>query len=289
MTPEFEEKQFEFPLAVQLLSGGLPLYAPGQVLEAQLGHDFAVQTINAAFWALWGMLPPAGAVPTAAWWPTAQNPPPVPLPQLPPFSLNLFVQAKRAERMVGSKAKQWGHWHQPYYRFAIDTDQQDALVACANGIGQAGKVVYAAPAFWQLNDLFGHVTGRSLVTATNFVEAVALGNHTVYTFVGPGVAGAAFSRPERIPPFRIPADLSAGTRDATRGLDLFRRAHDAVQSASKMHPWFRELRPRWLALTEEAVARVAESRADSEGIALSFTRVWTYAQLVGLGWLIAGA
>lgn len=283
MKAQFEEKQFEFPLALQLLSGGLPLYAPGQVLEAQLGHDFAVQTMSAAFWALWGIAPPPGAVPAPAWWPTANN-----LPALPTVNLNLFVQAKRAEHMIGHNAKQWGHWNQEYFRYEIESDQQTALVTCANALGQNGKVVYAAPAFYQLHDLFAHVSGGSLVGATNFVEASAMGNHTVYTFVNPGTAGAGFSDPEKIPPFDVTKDLRRAVAEAPRDTDVFRRAHHAVLMTVRRHPWFRKkLGSRWLKRTRRAAEGVGEGR--SHRVALDFIRVWTYAQLVGKTWFVGGA
>lgn len=85
---EFEEKSFEGPLNAQLLAGSPYLYTPGQVLESALGFDAAMFCHRIEFWSLWGRPAPPGLVPLPGWW----HPSPVPLPTLPQFTLNLFLQ-----------------------------------------------------------------------------------------------------------------------------------------------------------------------------------------------------
>lgn len=92
---EFEEKSYEGPLYNQLERGQRNIFTPGQVLESVLGFDRALFLANAAIWQTLGYdTPPAGAALAYFNWPSRWGPH-NPRRELPPFRLNLFLQAKR--------------------------------------------------------------------------------------------------------------------------------------------------------------------------------------------------
>jgi hypothetical protein len=199
---EFEEKSFEGPLNSQLLDGSPYLYAPGQVLESVIGFDAAMMTQNLFFWQLWGRPSPSGIAPSAQWWPKA-----VPQKSLPTFHLNLFLQYKRPERLSRSYSSEWSSWNHAYFRYWVTPHQQQALESCAASLGSNGLVVYASPAFSTFSELPTHTANRTLVKATNFVEAARLKSHSRYTYIDAGKDGLAFSEPTRIPPVSMFDDL----------------------------------------------------------------------------------
>src|SRR3569833_3433383 len=99
---EFEEREYEAPLYVQLQYASTDVWSPGQVLEAHVGFDYALFTSHPYFWTLQGFAaPPAGVVlgayASSYWWPGRSF-----HQQLTKFALNLFIQAKRP--FVGSNA-----------------------------------------------------------------------------------------------------------------------------------------------------------------------------------------
>ena len=281
---EFEEKSFGEALSTQLLAGSSSIFAPGQVLEAAVGFDTAMETYNAQFWALWGG-PPAGACPAPAWWPAK-----IPRPALPSFRLNLFLQYKRPYFLTMSNAGEWSHWCHPYFRFRIRRKQQRALVACAKGLGRQGLVVYACPAFSKSLELFEHIHKGALVENTNFTEVVGLRRHKKYTFAAPGKRGIALSEPTEIESLniidRVDSLVMEAQADAT---DVLEAADRAINSALASNSWIAGP-PAELAM---AVGRAAELAAEAGGNAdaapsvARFMRVSLFCMLLGLGWLVA--
>ena len=214
----FEEKQYEGPMNMQLLAGSYRFFAPGQVLEATVGLDAAMWTDNKVFWAVWsgaaGGPPLAGAVPRPAWWSGAT----LSAAQLPPFALNLLVQYKRADRMLRPNAREWPVWKQKYYRYQVDDPpgQLPALSVCATALGAQGLVLYAAPAFHTLPDLWKHVQAGELVQHSNFVEATKLVGHRRWTFPQAGKFGIAHREPVEVASFQFTDEIGL-RRERARG------------------------------------------------------------------------
>ena len=289
--PEFEEKSFEAPLSAQLLGGSPYLYAPGQVLESALGFDAAMLCHHAGFWSLWGRPTPLGIIAAPGWWP----PSPTALPSLPRFNLNLFLQYKRSQRLDRSNAKEWAHWFRPYFRYDVVAHQQAALEACASGLGGNGLVVYAAPAFVSMTDLFAHTAGGTLVSATNFVEAINLRAHARYTFSSAGTAGVALSEPAEVPPVSMSEDMGRRTREAPelpRGTDILELASSAVKTAM-VETWEARNVEQFEGLLEQGAALLANTppmrRRDTDGAKLrAYLRVQSFCLLSGWSWIVGG-
>lgn len=288
---EFEEKSFEGPLNAQLLAGSPYLYTPGQVLESALGFDAAMLCHRMEFWSLWGRSVPPGLIPLPGWW----HPSPVPLPALPQFNLNLFLQYKRSQRLERSNATEWQHWTQPYFRYDIVGHQQAALEACATSLGGNGLVAYAAPAFISLAELFQHTSSGTLVSETNFVEAVNLNSHGRYTYASAGTAGIALSEPTEIPPVSLSEDLGRRVRQApemSRGRNVLQLASDGVTSAMKKM-WREPDAAKFEILLDEAVDYLDQvppmRRRDEDGAKLrAYLRVTGFCSIVGWSWLVGG-
>jgi len=59
---QFEEKQYESAANVEFAIGDAEVYASGQVAEALLAYDVALNTMNLAVWQLLGTALPKGAI-----------------------------------------------------------------------------------------------------------------------------------------------------------------------------------------------------------------------------------
>lgn len=289
---EFEEKSFETPLNSQLLAGNTHLYAPGQVLESAVGFDAAMLAGHVGFWKLWHGLPGPmnGTVMNAAWWGPSANP----LPSLPSFKLNLFLQYKRPVLLEKKNASEWKHWGKSYFRYGITPHQQVALEKCAKGLGSHGLVVYASPSFWKLRDLYTHTTQGSLVNATNFAEVTSLTGHGVYTYVASGTHGIACSKPAKIPVLSgaggIPERIF-GAPEPPRGTNIFQLADralsDAVRPLIDLGNFDGRVREASAVLREFLNPEILDDEG-FESVVIPYLRASFFCLILGLGWLIGG-
>ncbi|MDA0178794.1 hypothetical protein OJ997_00685 [Solirubrobacter phytolaccae] len=188
----FEEKEFEVAAAVELShapSGPGYVFSSGQVLEELLGYDAAVAPpIGHVVWRVLGVRRPRGVVLIRSLWELGRRPPASRLPTVP---VSLVVQYKRPEHLRGARAKQWGLWHAPYFRFTTAPRQQAVLLRLHKQLGADALVRYASPAFWSQGDLEAAIVSRSVLTQTGFVGPDRLAGHRVWTYVGPGQDGLA--------------------------------------------------------------------------------------------------
>lgn len=196
---EFEEREYEAPLYVQLQHSSANVWAPGQVLEAHVGFDHSLFTSHPYFWKLQGFAaPPLGVVlgdyPPRHWWHQSRFD-----RDLPDFSLNLFIQAKRPSRgsRVNSKLKALG-MKGPYWKFDLSTQQQLVLEALAASTSGAALVCYASPAFHRITELWAHSRAGSIVETSTFPPAASLHDHEAWYYTEPGCVGIANPVPERI-------------------------------------------------------------------------------------------
>ena len=219
---EFEEKEYECFLYSQLLHGSRNVWSPGQVLESAVGLDYAMFTAHALFWGIHKYeqhLP--GVVlddePMKHWWGHR-----VSQRQMPDFSLNLFLQAKRPSggKRV-SKALATAGLKSPYWKFNLTDHQQAALQSLARAAAGRALVCYAAPAFDRYTALYAHNRAGTMVSASTFPSALALSAHDTWYYDAPGCSGVANPVIERIdePPLgeRIAALVAeAGDRSNSR-------------------------------------------------------------------------
>jgi hypothetical protein len=117
---------------------------------------------------------------------------------LPPFRLNFFVQYKRPEFVVGPRGKQRSEWGCPYYRYAINQNQQKTLEKLHINTKGRAAVLYAAPAFWTNQSLFDFAGRKAIIDNSNVASADRLINHKCYTYIAPGNIGKAHSKTENI-------------------------------------------------------------------------------------------
>ena len=196
---EFEEREYEAPLYVQLQHASTNVWAPGQVLEAHVGFDYALFTSHPYFWKLQGFEAPPSGIYLGAhhpehWWHERQFHRP-----LPDFSLNLFIQAKRP--MIGSRvtsALKAQGLNAPYWKFLVSHDQQLVLESLAMSTSGSALVSYACPAFDRVTELYAHCRAGSIVESSTFPPALCLQAHEAWYYNAPGCSGVANPTPERI-------------------------------------------------------------------------------------------
>ncbi len=189
MKPEFEEKSFEQAINGEfLLRGtGLPcficgeaychirmtpfpspavdVWAPGQVLEGVLGFDAVIEVIgdDPYLAELLGCALPAGA----EWKQFFGTPAGV---GAAPHWASLFVQYKRSDYLVRRRKKFLHLFGGPYYRFDIESAQDEILLGLKSKAAGEALVRYAAPRFHLGTQLYSHRRDRSVLANTVFIE-----------------------------------------------------------------------------------------------------------------------
>lgn len=214
MQAEFEEKQYEQHLNIELLKGSNLLFPPGQMLENTVGFDAALFTTRRNFWKhfpphykwyhiLMRNAPSGVPLPIKLWQNIDQN-----IENYPRFKFNVFIQHKRPEYMIKPDASEWASWNTPYYRYKLLSHQQDALFKIDNIIGKNGVVVYACPAFYKTSDLWNVIKNKKVIEASNFCKVSHLNGHTVFTYQKAGNYGIAHSEPQNIESYNLLDRLS---------------------------------------------------------------------------------
>ncbi|KHS67102.1 hypothetical protein QT13_15025 [Pectobacterium brasiliense] len=204
MLSEFEEKQYEQHLNLELLQGTNLIFPPGQYLENILGFDAALFTKNKHFWRLFLSDQPwyrrfLRNYPSGLYFPKEvykieeefNN-------YFPTFKFNIFIQHKRAERMVKDTAAEWDSWNQEYYRYKVLEHQQAILEVLERNIGGQGIVTYASPAFHTMQEFWKYHKSQSFIQNSNFCQPIKLAGHKAYTYIFAGTSGVAHSKPEKI-------------------------------------------------------------------------------------------
>lgn len=199
MISEFEEKEYEVPLIHQLLQTSHNIWSPGQVFEGNLGIDTAILTLHRDIWKLLNSGNPLSGVVLEDYnfgyiWRKIRG-----KTKLPTFSLNLFLQIKRCERLTNrpSVLKQLG-LRSPYWRFTITQHQQILLEKLDRKLMNKGIVAYAAPAFNLKSELYDFTSTNQLVNNSTFVKVSKLVNHHRWVYDSSGSSGYACSKPEKI-------------------------------------------------------------------------------------------
>jgi len=199
---EFEEKQYEQHLNIELLQGGNLVFPPGQYLENTLGFDAALFTRNRKFWRhflggypwykrffkgyLNGLYFPKDAFDLEM---AFDN-------DFPKFKFNAFIQHKRPEYMVKETASEWNSWGRDYYRYKLLEHQQRTLESLESSVGNDGVVTYASPVFHTKAEFWDVHKRQSFVQSSNFCQPHKLAGHGSYTYVAAGTSGIAHSQPE---------------------------------------------------------------------------------------------
>jgi hypothetical protein len=194
---EFEEKEYEGPLNMELIRGSRNLWTPGLVFEYHFGIDAALLVKNRYFWQIMGHAnPPIGVslpgLKLGYLWKALGF-----ARTLPAFDMNLFLQVKRPfvvrkPRGVFTKLG----YTSPFWRFAVTGHQQRALQKLAAKIGNNGLVSYGCAAFDSLTELYVYIPSGRIVDNSTFVKATHLTGHKYWAYDSSGTSGYACSEPE---------------------------------------------------------------------------------------------
>jgi len=291
---EFEEREYEAPLYVQLQHSSSNVWSPGQVLEAHIGFDHALFTMHPYFWRLQGFVaPPLGVVlggyPLHHWWTGSQL-----NRLLPDFSLNLFIQAKRP--LVGTRAtkalKALGI-SGPYWKFLVSKNQQLVLESLAQTTSGSALVCYACAAFDRVSELWAHSRTGSIVAASTFPTAASLRGHEAWYYTSAGCSGVANPTHERIEEASLHEKISrlASQRaeaqhhsdDFQQNLEQLAKAiynslnEEAVGNSGRTAAYFESLREIDQYISAAQMPRQAEA-------VRSYLAVAVFASIFGLQW-----
>jgi hypothetical protein len=187
---QFEEKEYELQFSLELAQGRLgTVWGAGQVLEGIVGYDgVADPDVESVVWQVLKIPRPKGVVLSPSLWQRGARPTAVDLSSRP---VTLVLQYKRPDFLHGARAAQWHLWHRPYFRFGRASRQHSILARLEMKLAGSAVVRYAAPAFWTRADLEAHASAGSVIEASGFVSPSALGRHSVWTYVRPGIEGVA--------------------------------------------------------------------------------------------------
>jgi hypothetical protein len=187
---EFEEKEYEGFLYSQLETARSNVWSPGQVFERHIGIDRAMFVRSPRVWRTLGRTMAAGVFLNRynwdhIWHQTRRRP-------MPNFRLNLFIQAKRpmafkrAPRHISAAGL-----NPPGWCFGVEPHQQLALESVASRIGRRAAILYAAPAFHTLTQLFGHARMGTVVKNSTFPDVLRLRGHSKWYYNQAGGNGVA--------------------------------------------------------------------------------------------------
>lgn len=148
--------------------------------------------------------------------------------KLPPFKLNLFIQSKVPEKLVGKTAGQWDIWKESYFRFAVRHPQHEILLRI-NDAPNPPVVCYAAPTFNDAETLWKMSESDKILDHSHFVRAGKLRTHEHYTYLNATSDGYGHSEPAEIPNERL-SDIINHALESADGADFLEMLSNASSS-----------------------------------------------------------
>lgn len=231
MRVQFEEKTYESYFNNELDQRSSIYFPPGQVLEGVLGFDVSAQTTNKKLWEIFGypfLFSPH--FPGVNLQDVAQELDNIIghiVDSIPRVKANLFIQYKRPEYITTANGKEWIHWNQEYFRYAIYSQQQKLLERIDKNFGRKALVIYAAPAISTLNELVRCKKNKKIIESSNFQKAQDLNNHSRNTYIQSGTHSVACSEPEIIENINILSELERFEQTETA------KARESIENTSK--------------------------------------------------------
>lgn len=216
---EFEEKEYEVPLYMELVRSRGQLWTPGQVLEEHTGAEAAIHACS-AYWKHVRRRPKPGVVLQGAVLGLPSTHPPLAHGgATPSFRANLFIQAKRctrytygptalrrlkkgAERPDPEKEIRGFSVYQRWYPGRPPSRHQQAALERLHYRVQKGgaraDVCYAAPVFDDRKSLWDAAVNGEILARSTFPRAILLKDHDKWVYTDPGSDGWKCSEPERV-------------------------------------------------------------------------------------------
>ncbi|MEN9284538.1 MAG: hypothetical protein RLZZ179_2031 [Verrucomicrobiota bacterium] len=286
---EFEEKDFEGPLYRELLCVNHRIATPGQVFENAFGIDALMEADHPLFWDIFGYSDvPRGIFLNHyrwgwVWRRYGGN------RTLPTFQVNLLIQAKRPDHLLGKNSSLARNGIKgSYWRFGIRAHQQVLLEQLERRLRNRALVVYAAPAFHELNSLYNHTANQTIVENSSFVRPSRMADHHHWNYERAGSVGVATSKPEAINDADFHSQLeqkvsASESVDPKEALRLLEKQIDFLVSYNQENPIARYYRR----VEEEKWSRVEEFFRQ-RGALLSFLKISMFFDLLDTQWLVAG-
>lgn len=207
---EFEEKEYEFPLGMELMVAPGHIWTPGQALEQYLGWEAAVRA-SGKYWQLVGRRSKPGVTLQGTLLALPRTHPPLSKNGGgPSFKANLFIQAKRCTRYVRgpltltsrlkkgsprpdpSKTIRAFDVYEKSHMRARHREQQERLERLHYKLQKGGAkadVCYAAPVFDDRLSLWLATKDQELVERSTFPRAILLKAHRKWAYTDPGAKG----------------------------------------------------------------------------------------------------
>lgn len=285
MQAEFEEKQYEQHLNIELLRGTNLLFPPGQMLENTVGFDAALFTTNPKFWEHFPYLykwhhellrkaPQGISLPIELWQEIASQ-----IEYFPKFKFNAFIQHKRPEYMKRSDALEWSSWKSPYYRYKLMSHQQEALSNIEKAIRNTGVVVYACPALHKTSELWEAIENKKVIESSNFCQVGYLNGHNTFTYQKPGSVGVAHSESENIESTNFQEILSrlSETRPAESNVKHLLSLSEDIDSVMLENPAYSV---QYKNITESLLSELNDIKTATSLVKIDVFRFLTRTQLL---------
>lgn len=178
MRSEFEEKEYESLLYHELEQNCERVWSPGQCLENYIGFDRAEYIKDLEVWRKLGYSFCGGRSLAEhelekLWSRLGVK------REMPDFKFNLFIQVKRSHSVVRlpSSLKYLRIHNRQWYKFSVDKHQQLILEELSDEFNRMALVIYAAPIFNTVKELYTYEINNDIVDNSVFCEARKLHNH----------------------------------------------------------------------------------------------------------------
>lgn len=194
---QFGERQYELAANLELLAGSGAFFTPTTSMENHLGIDAALVPGDPRVWQLLGVRVPSGvgAGPgTFGAWPKS-----TPSAASPPFLVSLFVQYKRTSHLTRSNAREWTTHGEPYWRVDLSAHQHVLLQQLEAATATDAVVRYAAPEFWQHEDMWKYQGVGKVLDRSVFAAPRAIGRHHSRLTWSPTKGLVGHSETEEVP------------------------------------------------------------------------------------------
>lgn len=187
----FEEKQYETAMTVELARGRGRVFSPGQVEEGVLGYDAAAvpgDEVATLLHHLAGVHLGPGTWLTPNWWLRC---PRRPQPSATPSRFaSLLLQYKRPAFHVSPQSEMFAAHQGAYFRIEFSQAQHRTLVRIDEALNDEAVVRYAAPCTIWRPELEQWQIDGEVLEHTNFVSPRRMGlKHRAWTYTEPGRAG----------------------------------------------------------------------------------------------------
>lgn len=295
--PEFEEKDYEHRLNIELWARNSSLWTPERVFQNYFGIDATLITVDQRLWKLYGLkyIISSSILQGFRWddiWKrTAKK-------RLPTFKTNLLLQIKRPQYKVRKEALYAsrgiaGH----YWQFEKTNHQQEALEKLHHKLSGRTLVCYVSPAFHTSDDIDEYFKKRTIVANSTFVQIHKMRNHDKWVYDNPGTIGLACSIIKKVKDkefWELVSELSEQTRNALTNdplknlLALEKSAIQIMNQLGENNPIAKEFKKRRRTITKIMNDENELERGDAIEATTAYLTFYTFCNLTNTMWYAIG-